>query len=229
MEGKFIVLDGGDGAGKKTQLDLLKARLETDGYTVHTADFPQYGTWSAKFVEKYLNGEFGPLDTMGPKKSSLFYALDRYAASFQIKEWLESGHIVLSNRYVSANKGHQLGKIINKDEMGSFLNWLNETEYETLELPVPDLTLFLHMRPDIGQRLVDAKGARDYVGGEAKRDLHEADLDHLVNAERAFLYCLENDEVENWDRIVCYNGNEPLSRPEIHQLVYEKVSRLLVD
>jgi len=118
----FIVLDGTDGSGKTTQATLLVERLRKEGHMVETADFPQYEQWSAAFAERYLRGEFGSALEVGAKRSSLFYALDRYAASFQIRSWLKEGKIVISNRYVSANKGHQLGKL-RAEERKEFLAW----------------------------------------------------------------------------------------------------------
>ena len=225
-KGKFIVIDGLDGSGKGTQTNLLVQRLRQEGYAVEMADFPQYGNWSAQFVERYLQGEFGSLNEISAKKASLFYALDRYAASFQIRKWLEEGKIVIANRYVSSNKGHQLGKIKDQQEMKPFLDWINEMEYAILGLPVPDLTLFLHMAPEIGQRLVDQKKERAYTQGK-KRDLHEADINHLQNAERAYLFCLEHDRSENWQRMVCFSDKNPRSVEEIHQNIYQKIMKII--
>ncbi|MBS3139654.1 thymidylate kinase [Candidatus Woesearchaeota archaeon] len=225
-KGKFIVIDGGDGSGKKTQLDLLATRLCTEGRNVETFDFPQYGDWSAQFVEKYLRGEFGGVNEVSAKKASLFYALDRFEAAPRITDGLNQGAVVLSNRYVSANKGHQLGKINNEKEMREFLGWLNELEYGILGIPVPDLTLFLHMTPEIGQALVDSKGDRAYLQGK-KRDIHEADINHLKNAERAYLFCLENDSAENWKRILCFSGEQPRTREAVHQDIYTIVTELI--
>jgi len=226
MLGKFIVIDGTDGSGKKTQLDLIVNQLLKEGYKVKTADFPQYGNWSAQFVERYLRGEFGTLDQIGAKKASLFYALDRYAASFQIREWLNHGTHVISNRYTSSNKGHQLGKILGQKERSNFLDWINDLEYNILGIPKPDLTLLLHMAPEIGQKLVDKKAAREYTKGK-KRDLHEEDINHLKNAESAYLFCLEKDTVENWKRIVCFEEENPKSIEEIQKEVYKIVKGLI--
>ena len=225
-KGKFIVIDGLDGSGKGTQTKLIVERLKKEGHEVEMADFPQYGNWSASYVEKYLRGEFGSASEVDPKQASLFYALDRFSASSKIKEWLEQGKVVISNRYVSANKGHQLGKIEDEKEMKYFLNWLNETEYNVLNIPVPDLTLFLHMKPEIGQQLVDKKGEREYTQGK-KRDIHEADVHHLRNAERAFLFCLDNDDFENWQRIVCYDSNLPKTVETVHKELYQKIINIL--
>jgi len=227
MPGKFIIIDGLDGSGKATQTRILTNRLKAEGYQVEMADFPQYGNWSAHFVEKYLQGEFGSAEEVSAKKASLFYALDRYAASSQIKKWLAAGKVVISNRYVSANKGHQLGKINDQEKMKEFLHWVNQTEYKILDIPLPNLTLFLHMTPEIGQQLVDKKDVREYTQGK-KRDIHEDNLNHLQNAERAYLFCLEHDQVEKWQRIICFTNNKPKTREAIHQEVYEKVKTILL-
>ena len=225
-KGKFIVIDGGDGSGKGTQTKLLVTRLKQEGYQVEMADFPQYGQWSSQFVERYLRGEFGKAHEINPKKGSLFYALDRYAASFTLQQWLNEGKIVISNRYVSANKGHQLGKITTTEKMHDFLHWINDMEYSILGIPVPDMTLYLHMTSAIGQQLVDKKEAREYTQG-MKRDIHEADLDHLQNAERAFHFCLEHDTVEKWQKISCFTQDSPRSIEDIHKEVYTMVSKVL--
>lgn len=224
--GKFIVIDGMDGAGKKTQCDILAERLRQEGYFVKLPDFPQYGHWSAQFVERYLRGEFGGVKEVSAKKASLLYAVDRFEASSWMKQHLSEGGILVSNRYVSANKGHQLGKITDEGEMREFLDWLNETEYNIFSLPIPDITLFLQMAPAIGQQLVDQKGQREYTKGE-KRDIHERDLDHLVNAERAYLFCVDNDSVERWHRVICDDGTKPRSRENIHEEVYRIVREIL--
>jgi len=226
MRGKFIVIDGLDGSGKGTQTKLLVNTLRREGYQVEMADFPQYGEWSAEFVERYLRGEFGSCNEVTPKQASLFFALDRYAACGKIRKWLDHGIIVISNRYTSANKGHQLGKLRDEKEMQEFLDWLNDLEYDTLQIPVPDLTLFLQMPPEIGQRLVERKEERAYLQGRTK-DIHEEDLEHLRNAERAFLFCLHHDIKENWQQIVCADDNEPRSIEDIQQEIYKKIKEII--
>ena len=86
--GKFIVIDGTDGSGKTTQLNILKEKLETEGYLVEVADFPQYNTKSAGLIEEYLSGKYGQADEVDPYKASIFYAVDRFDASSKIKNWL---------------------------------------------------------------------------------------------------------------------------------------------
>src|ERR1700690_874149 len=184
-KGRFIVIDGTDGSGKATQTQLLVDELKLNNYPVEMTDFPQYGTKSAGLIEEYLNGKYGQV---GPEAASIFYAIDRFDASFKIRQWLDSGKIVVSNRYVTANAGHQGGKIADSIDRLKFFRWLDNLEYNIFNIPKPDLNIILHMPAEMAQKLVDKKSSdmRKYANGK-KRDLHEADIKHLKNAEKVYL------------------------------------------
>lgn len=219
-KGKLIVIDGTDGSGKGTQTEKLVERLKNEGHSVFMLDFPQYGERSAAMVEDYLNGKFGSAEEVGPYRASIFYACDRFAISKEVEERLNRGEIVISNRYVSANMGHQAGKIEGDEDKDRFLDWLKDLEYNIFGIPEPDFQILLYADPAVAQKLVDQKGARDYVGGE-KRDIHEADINHLNNASGAFLYCANKFD---WSVIECSPGGEMRSIDEIHEDVYDIVS-----
>jgi len=219
MKGKLIVIEGTDGSGKATQSKLLMERLNSEGHDAVYVEFPQYGSPSASMVEEYLNGRLGTADEVGPYRASIFYAVDRYAKSKEMKKWLEEGKIIICNRYVSANKGHQAGKLKDNEEIDKFLSWINDLEYNIFGIPKPDKVILLYMPCEIGQKLVDKKGHRDYVGGE-KKDIHEADINHLKDAEKAYKYVAAK---EAWSVIECNNGEEPLSIEDIQEKVYSEV------
>ncbi|MDD5290866.1 MAG: dUTP diphosphatase [Patescibacteria group bacterium] len=223
-KGKFIVIDGTDGSGKATQTQMLFTRLENSGLPVAMIDFPQYGEKSAGLIEKYLNGDYGKADEVGPYRASIFYACDRYDASFKIKKWLGEGKIVIANRYVTANMGHQGGKIANPLERKNYFSWLYELEYEIFNIPKPDLNIILHVDAAIAQKLVDQKGHRDYING-AKRDLHEADINHLRRAEQVYLEIART--FPDFTLIECTRNGEIMTRQEIHNLVWQEVNRLI--
>lgn len=227
-KGKFIVIDGIDGSGKATQAEILRESLVKEGYDVEIFDFPQYGERSAALVEMYLNGEFGTADEVGPHIGSIFYAVDRYAASNKIKQAIDNGKIVISNRYVSASKGHQTSKIESKKDRAKFINWLNELEYDLFNIPIPDLTIFLHVPAEVGYKLVLEKKEREYIKGK-KQDIHEADKTHLFKAEKAYLDLIYGgDSYENWVKISCASGNEILPIDEIAKKILTIVNNDLL-
>ncbi|MDP3793993.1 MAG: thymidylate kinase [Candidatus Uhrbacteria bacterium] len=218
----FIVIDGTDGSGKGTQTKKLVERLQAEGRPVKLFDFPRYGNPSAYFVEKYLRGEYGNATDVGAYRASLFYALDRYDASFDIRRELDAGTIVISNRYVSASKGHQMGKITDPEQRLSFLRWLNELEYKICGIPKPDMTVLLHVPAEIGYELVAKKDERGYLDGK-KRDIHEADPEHLRAAETAYLELPKIDREERWTILECTENGQLLSINEIHERLWKVV------
>lgn len=221
--GLFIVIDGTDGSGKTTQLELLKNRLERSGFSVALADFPQYNTKSAGLVEEYLSGKYGSADEVGPFVGSVFYAVDRYDASFKIRSWLKEGKIVLSNRYVTANMGHQGGKISNSLERKAFFDWLHKMEYGLFNIPKPDLNVILHVPAEVAQGLAQARARQDWEG--KTKDIHENNLDHLTKAEQAYLEIAES--FENFSLISCSENGQIKSREAIHDMVWHEVSSLM--
>lgn len=218
--GKLIVIDGTDGSGKTVQANRLIERLRSEGREAQLLDFPQYGKPSAFFVEKYLRGEYGGVKEVGPRVASVFFALDRYDASSRISRLLDEGVTLVSNRYVSANKGHQMGKIEGHEERMAFLEWLNSFEYGLLGVPLPDLTLLLHVRAEIGFEL---SRSRD---GD-KQDIHQKDLEHLKAAEQAYLRLPEIDKIEKWKVVECVEGDKLMTIDAIHEKVWQEVKALL--
>ncbi|PIN92601.1 dTMP kinase [Candidatus Pacearchaeota archaeon CG_4_9_14_3_um_filter_31_7] len=224
IKGKFIVIDGIDGSGKATQTNFLVERLKKEGFAVEVADFPQYGKKSAALVEEYLEGKFGKVNDVDPYIASLFYACDRYEASFKIKKWLEEGKIVVANRYISSNIGHQGAKLEDGKEKNEYFEWLENMEFNIFKIPKPDLTIILYVKPEIGQKLVDQKANyRDYLG-EKKRDIHEENLKHLIDASNSYLYAARKF---NWIVIDCLEKNHLKSKEEIHNLIWEKIRNIL--
>lgn len=226
MHGVFIVIDGTDGSGKGTQTARLERRLAAAGRDVVVVDFPRYGEPSAHFVERYLRGEYGDLASVDAYRASIFYALDRFDASSGIRAALARGAIVVSNRYVSANKGHQMAKIADPAERTRFLAWLNELEYGILGIPRPDLTLFLHVPADVGFELVACKDERAYLNGKV-RDIHEGDRAHLRAAEAAYLALVASDPSERWLRIDCMDRDRLLGIEEVEARVWDAVLPLV--
>lgn len=221
QKGKLIVIDGTDGSGKGTQVALLVKRFKKEGVKILLVDFPQYGKKSAGPVEEYLNGKYGMLN---PYQGSLLYAVDRLDASFAILKALQDGRVVIANRYVTANAGHQGAKILDARKRKKFFRWLDDLEYGVIGLPRPDLTLVLRVPAHIAQTLVDKKShkTRGYANGK-KRDLHEADLEHLQRAEQTYVQIARTfPQVE---LLECTVNGALLSVQEVHEKIWQKVQK----
>ncbi len=223
-KGRLIVIDGTDGSGKSVQTKLLVDRLLHEHYLVKMMDFPQYGKKSAGLVEEYLNGKYGSSSEVGPYKASIFYAADRYDASFEIRKYLEKGFHVVSNRYVSSNMGHQASKISDHIEKKKFLKWLYELEYKLFEISQPDLNLILHVPVTIARELILKKKPREYLHGK-KMDIHERDVKHLKDAEHTYLEIC--NMFPDFKLIECIDGQRLLTPEETHELVWKAVEPLL--
>ena len=218
MSGRLIVIDGTDGSGKATQSGILVARLVGEGYTVRCVDFPRHGHPSSWFVDEYLAGAFGSLADVEPHAAALFFALDRFAHRAELRSALEEGAILVLDRYVSANIGHQGGKFADPVERKAFVDWMEHVEYELLHLPRPDLQLFLHLPVAIGIATMGA--TRD------TQDLHESDTAHLHVAEAAFLEAAATRP--NWRVVPCLaEDGSRLAREAVSADIWNAVSPLL--
>jgi len=224
-KGKFIVIEGTDGSGKTIQTNLLLKRLRERKINVQSLDFPCYGKPSAYFVEQYLKGHYGGWREVGAYRASLFYALDRFANSLKLKKWLEQGKVVIANRYVASNLGHQGVKIKNKTARKQFFNWVNNLEYNILSLPKPDLNIFLHMPSQIAYRFVGLKGKREYLGAK-KRDIHEKDISHLEQAVKSFFEAVKFFP-KDFITIECAKKDKPLAIKEIEEKIWKIVQKIL--
>lgn len=130
MKGKLIVIDGTDGSGKTTQINLLSAYLKSKKIPFEIISFPRYGNNKyTDLIEKYLKGE----QEVDPLTIAKAYAGDRKLAKPMIKQWLKKGQPVIANRYTAANIAY-LG-IDLKEKM-----------------PKPDLSLLLDVDPKTGQK-----------------------------------------------------------------------------
>lgn len=223
-KGAFIVIEGTDGSGKGTQFKLLSEALQRDGYDVVEFDFPQYDEPSSFFVQQYLNGNYGSSNEVNPYMGSLFYSLDRYHASAKIKQALKDGKIVLSNRFIGSNMGHQGQKFPSQKERIAYYNWLENIEFVALKIPKPDVNFMLDVPAEIAQNLVDNKQARSYT--DKKRDIHEADIEHLKRA--VYVYEELCDLFPGYFvRIDCANDGKILPVEKIHNKLKEAVINYL--
>jgi dTMP kinase len=206
--GKLIVVEGIDGSGKRTQVDLLEKALTAAGHSVYSTGFPQYDSWFGKMVGQFLNGDFGALDTVDPHFSALLYAGDRFEAKPRLESALSQGNIVLADRYIGSNLAHQAARVPAADRP-AFVAWIEHLEYEIYNLPRETMVLYLRVPAKQAQQLVARKSARTYT--KVKQDLQEASLRHLEDA--AAMY----DQLSrrpNWATIPCFDETRGAMRSQ---------------
>lgn len=214
----FVVIDWLDGSWKATQVYMIEKRLKEMWKTVKVLDYPRYWEKSAFAVEKYLNWEYW--NDVWAKKASIFYAIDRFDDSFNIRKYLKEYDYIISNRYTTANMIHQAWKIKDKKERENFLNWLDDLEFNILDIPRPDKVIFLNVTPQTSQKLVLKKEARKYIKWWKKMDLHEADEQHLENAWKA---ALDVAEKYKWTKIDCEKNWEMKTIEEINKEILDNI------
>ena len=220
--GKLFVIDGTDGSGKQTQLETLKKRLADEKIDYRTVSFPNYDSPSSSLVKMYLAGEFGTdAKAISPYIASTFYAADRYA-TFQTgyKEYYEKGGIILADRYTTANMVHQAGKIADKTERKKFLDWLCDFEFNMYGLPVPTEVFFLNMPVEKSLELI--KNRENKFTHQAQKDIHESDLNHLIDAYHA---ACDVAKEYNWFEIHCMKDGELRAIEDIHEEIYNEVKK----
>lgn len=226
-KGKLIVIDGTDGSGKATQVDLLAKRLKKDGYTVKIIDFPEYyKNFFGKFIGHCLSEQYYNFVKVHPKIASVLYAADRFESKKETEKWLAKGYIVIANRYVSANQIHQGGKIKNQKKRAEFIKWLDEMEYGVFKIPKPNIVFYLSVPLDMSLAMMkerNKKSKRNYVGN--KKDVHEVDIDFQKNSRESALWLAKTQK--NYVQINCTSKNKIRSREDIHEEVYKDVKKLL--
>lgn len=202
--GRLVVLDGLDGSGKSTQLVRLQEYFTQNRIDYRQISFPDYEQPSSALVSMYLRGEFGEAaDAVNAYAASSFYAVDRYASYKKFwEEDYKAGRLILAARYTTSNAIHQMGKLP-REEWDAYLNWLQDYEYGLLGLPRPDRVIFLDMPLQISQRLLSTR----YEGDEAKKDIHERDLEYLRTCRESALYAAKK---MGWDLVSCGENGQPL-------------------
>ncbi len=233
-KGKFFVLEGVDGSGKATQTKLLTKTLLENGYKVEKVDFPQYGKGSAALLEMYLNGGYGSAEEVGPYRASIFYACDRYDASFKIRQWLAEGRIIISDRYIASNIGHQGGKIIkNKQEWDKYIDWLHDLEYNIFKIPKPDCTFILKISAELSMKMSNKitdkekiKKRVSYLGSSKQQDIHESDKGHLADTVKSYM-AISKKYPKEYKIVECEEKGNFLPVNLIHKKVLQLVEQKL--
>ena len=214
---KFIAIEGLDGSGKSTQIELLIKYFANNGTETKFVHFPRsHEGVFGELISQFLRGEFGDSREVHPQLVALLFAEDRKEFSSTINDWLEDGYYVLVDRYVLSNIAFQCAKLRDPKAKEELRAWINMFEYGHNKIPQPDLSIYLDVPFSFTiQSLAERRGGeeRSYLNG--KDDIHEKDMSLQSAVKEEYENLIKADKKIH--RITCYSTGsvmKPVS--EIH-------------
>ncbi len=223
----LIVLEGLDGAGKTTQTELLKERLESRGLRYEYLHFPRFDApVYGGLIARFLRGELGGIDAVDPYLVALLFAGDRADAAAMIRKWLARGKYVLLDRYVNSNIAYQCAKVEGGEAREMLRRWILDLEYGHNAIPRPDVPRsFWTCRSALPSAASPHHAAaRTGVPGQ-RRTLHEASLAFQRRVREIYLGLAEEGELEVVD---CRDEKGDMCPPQrVFARITEKMEGIL--
>jgi dTMP kinase len=223
---KLFVIEGVDGAGKSTQIKLLRDYLSGKGYNCEYLHFPRTETpYFGELIARFLRGEFGSLNEVDPYLVAMLYAGDRKDASEMINTWLSEGKIVLLDRYTYSNIAYQCAKLQNESDQVKLMRWILSLEFNHFGIPRPALNIFLDVPSEFAEKnltLTRTGNDRNYLNGT--RDIHEESLVFQKKVRDIYLRVTKSDD--HLAVIDCGNNNGSMLAPsEIFDLIINLINK----
>ncbi|MDD7908821.1 dTMP kinase [Pseudovibrio exalbescens] len=206
MAGKFITFEGGEGAGKSTQIARLKDRLEKSGVDVIATREPG-GTAGAEMVRSVLLS--GAARLYGPEAEAvLFNAARADHVDTLIKPALEAGKWVLCDRFADSSRVYQ-------GEAGVSDALIDQLQEVAIDGHEPDMTLLIDVPTEVGLARVTQRSEK---GAEHAPDRFEQDtIETHERRRQLFLKIAENAA----HRFVVIDGSQSLDAVE--QAIWQAV------
>lgn len=211
---KLIVIEGLDGAGKSTQISLLKNWFSEKKLQYRHIHFPRTDApYFGELIARFLRGEYGDITQVDPYLVAMLYAGDRKDAATMIETWLEEKYYVILDRYTYSNIAYQCAKLSTAEESDKLREWILRLEFEHFAIPKPDINIFL----DVPFRFTEEKllnrrhgDDRGYLQGN--HDIHESSLDFQRRVREVYLDVAESDATLNV--INCHRADATMMSPE---------------
>ena len=210
-KGKLIVIEGTNSSGKETQSNLLVAKLKEEGIPAIKMRFPDYESPTGKIIGECILGKHSTsffkegINEIPPKVAALYYAADRVYNIEKINKLLESGTNVILDRYVESNMAYQAAKFDDLKDRINMLLWMEQLEFNLLDLPRPDKVVCL------------------YLPYEYRTDQCD-DNEHLKNTESVYGLLAER---YNFAIINCIKDDKIRDRNEISEEIYHIIKEFL--
>jgi dTMP kinase len=199
MMGKFITFEGTEGSGKTSVIKEVKKYYESLGYLVMVTREPGGIEISEKIRDILLNKENIQMDAR--TEALLFAASRRQHLVEKILPALNKGMMVLCDRFVDSSLIYQgYARDIGIDKV-------YQINYFAIEEALPDLTVFVNVRPEVGLKRVFQT---------PNREVNRLDLENLDFHKKIYAGYLEL--AKKYDRIKMVNGEQ-----EIEKVVKETI------
>jgi dTMP kinase len=151
----LIVIEGVDGAGKRTLTTGLRAAFEGAHKSVASLAFPRYHhSVEADLAAEALHGQHGDL-AQSVYAMAVLFALDRAGARDEIGHLAAAYDVVILDRYVASNAAYSAARL-HQGADGDIVEWVRTLEYDRLKLPKPDWQVLL----DVPAELAAERAAR---------------------------------------------------------------------
>ncbi len=211
---KLFVIEGIDGAGKSTQINLLRKFLSDKSLSVEFLHFPRTDApYYGELIARFLRGEFGSLTEVNPWLVAMLYAGDRQDAAEIIRGWLQKGSVVLLDRYTYSNIAYQCAKLQTRCERENLMKWILDLEFNHFGIPRPDLNFFLDVPFSFTEKKLSVTRTgddRSYLNGT--NDIHESSLEFQKEVREMYLMVSGFDN--NLKVIECGNENGDMLPPD---------------
>jgi len=221
---KLLVVEGLDGAGKSTQIRLLKSFFSKRGHSCEYLHFPRTNTpYFGELIARFLRGEFGALNEVDPWLVAMLYAGDRKNASDLISGWLNKGKIVLLDRYTYSNIAYQCAKLDDTGDRKKLMKWILDLEFKHFGIPLPDLNIFLDVPFSFTEKKLSSSRSgqdRDYLNGT--KDIHEESLAFQKKVREIYIEVAETSE--QLSVINCSDNYGNILTP---QVIFERILEII--
>lgn len=227
----FIVLEGLDGAGKSTQIKLLRQLFASRGIESEYVHFPRFDSpVFGELIARFLRGELGSVESVDPYIVALLFAGDRADMAPQIRAWQAEGKVVIVDRYAYSNIGYQCAKLATEEQRAKLKQWILDTEYGYYNIPRPDLSLFLDVPfAFTAKSLTEQREGDDRAYLNGSKDIHESSLDLQQMVRNVYLEAAKTDDA--LEVINCSNAEGGMDTPEgifsrIEQVVLPLIGKM---
>ena len=206
-KGIFITIEGPEGAGKTTIIEMLLEKLESEGYPIMKTREPGGIEIAEQIRSVILNKNNTAMD--GRTEALLYAAARRQHLVEKVLPAIEQGFIVLCDRFIDSSLAYQgFARGIGMDEVYSINRF-------AIENRMPDATLYFDIDPEIGMKRIN-----EHKGREVNRlDLENLEFHRKVREG----YQLLSRKYSN--RIIEIDASQPLQK--VYEIAESKVRAII--